>query len=321
MLLALMLTVEAQKSDMSGTNRRATNKALIRVGLPDTTSSSTSPSETEQQQRMNSQHMAVPDVTKERTPKMTQRQMRLPVRIEGTPAPPCDCAASNQSRLTIFQESPPRSGSTLMYGTLMVVFSHCIIRKEHFRLAEPHARHKGPWAHGGPIVTTVRDPLDSILSALSFLNQTNDHAALRLELSDVANLISDAKQPFDSKGCVNSSDRIVFKYEHFYKSPDALVDALESAFQCSAAAAARAEVRTRVFNISSMRAQTNAFTFKYRRTSRSPATGQWSPQLAGAHPRHISETLGEPHVPSDAQKRSILSHPNVKLLRSACGYS
>merc|ERR1719382_691997 len=92
------------------------------------------------------------------------------------PLRPCKCERSSGSRNSLQIQSLPRSGSTLMYGVLLALFPGCMIKKEHFRLAEAAPKKSKQWALGGPVITPVRDPLDTLASALAMrhnLESTN----------------------------------------------------------------------------------------------------------------------------------------------------
>jgi len=263
---------------------------------------------------------------------------------------PCTCENSGKTSDRMLLESQARTGSTLVYGALLAAFPTCRVIKTHLRLAEPHTRYRGPWAHSGPIITTVRDPLEAIISALVMHGAVADStptrvqagvsarlsvppltAAFRAELAEYRHAFrpghdSATDLPFDPPGCMNTSERLVLRYEHFHNSPEMLVRALEVAFRCRVTSAARETIVHRVFNVSYVHTEANRFGYRYNKQDaqgQKPATGDWSLARAGIHPHHISSRLGGSH--SDQLPKALrdvtCANAHVRAYRAACGYT
>jgi len=244
---------------------------------------------------------------------------------------PCKCDGSAGMRSTLSIQSAPRSGSTLLYGVLLALFPGCLIKKEHFRLAGEAKATKKPkqWALGGPILTPVRDPLDSLASALAMRNNlaSSNPDFLRAEMSAITQLFrktpSGAMHMLDESGsgCSNASHRLILFYEEWWRNPPALVQALESAFRCKVAPAVWSTLPN-VFDVQSLYNYTHRKGFKYLRPPKEPSKG-WSAEVAGLHPRHISETFGGPHFEGlkGWQQALMCNDRYVQAMRDGCGYS
>jgi hypothetical protein len=121
---------------------------------------------------------------------------------------------------SIIQFSPPRSGSTLVYNILRVIEEKSAIEKR-------HNLNEGEFANFSNlrIVSSVRDPVDSIASSL-----------LRYEKKPTKGSVADQIKEFKQNGLLQMTkvrgwdNALVLRYEDFVKNWGFLFENLEAFF-------------------------------------------------------------------------------------------
>lgn len=179
-----------------------------------------------------------------------------------------------RSNSDIYQFSPIRTGSTVVYNLLREVLSNRRIIKVH--TIEKFNIHR--W----PIVCTFRHPLDSLASSILRFDMgisdqiIEDHIIKLLDggFSDILNVI-------------NNSNILFLRYEEFYQDLNIVFDKFESYFDLSISGLQRERLINK-YNIESIIESTNSY-----------SSFEEFDRVTHFHGKHVSPFKGKPGLYSE----------------------
>ena len=166
----------------------------------------------------------------------------------------------------IIQYSPPRTGSTLCYNAIKSIAPNRRVIKEH--------RIEYRWFFC-PIITTVRDPLEIIVSKCDAKN-------LEIDDENVMNIARQIKKPLASLKKIRFFPRtLVLEYNDFYNNHDFLIDRIASFLKVELDLGTREEFKAE-FDVAKIYADNKDKSFL-----------KWNSDTK-LHGSHVSKDLGRP---------------------------
>lgn len=120
----------------------------------------------------------------------------------------------------VIQFSPPRTGSTLLWNTLRICFPEREVHKAH-RLGSFEKRFRS-----APIVSSIRNPLDSISSSIQRYGKEPTDEVVRQQIQEY-----DGEGMWDIFEIQNKPNVKILKYEKFAFDFDYMFAELESFFE------------------------------------------------------------------------------------------
>jgi hypothetical protein len=187
--------------------------------------------------------------------------------VETPPLPPCDSAFTG----TFEQSSVTRSGSTVIFNILRLMFPRATVKKDHWttisRLERAFRASSGTAsAAHSRIITTVRHPLDSLVSEVQTRGHCPTTARLR-ESYDIYALYGGrslvwltSEQNLSSSKTQLGDKLLALEYERFASDVGHAVSTIERFMRCRAPEHTRARIE-RTLNARAVRASIGKLNF------------------------------------------------------------
>ncbi len=169
---------------------------------------------------------------------------------------------------TLYQFSPVRSGSTLVYNILKDVF------KGKYSVAKVH---NAPQTSKN-IVSTIRDPRDSLRSYLLLQTTPITVESIQTKTKSLCKGLNDLKK------IQHKPNVLVLRYELFWDNYEYIFDSLEQFFSIKISPQLRTKIKEK-YSINSM----------HKIADKYPSFSKWD-KITHIHGKHISDTKGQPEM-------------------------